>query len=295
MKPRRYHHYMSILLTGLLLVGCGTGQNDQPAPGGNQGAAPAPAPAGGQLSGKITASGSTALLPLVKQAANEFQKLHPNLTIDVSGGGSGTGLKQVSEGTVNIGNSDVEAGNEFPGLVDHQVAIAPFVLIVNNSVTVDNLTKEQAGKIFTGQIKNWKEVGGQDEKITIIGRAESSGSRRVIKQLVLPEGQDFAKESIVQDSSGSLRTAVDQTSGAIGYVDAPYATGNVKILKFDGVEYTPDNVINGTYKLFAYEHMYTKGEPDANTRAFLDYILSDEFQSTYVEQLKFISVNKGKK
>jgi len=232
---------------------------------------------------------------LVKQAANEFQKLHPNLTIDVSGGGSGTGLKQVSEGTVNIGNSDVEAGDDFPGLVDHQVAIAPFVLIVNNSVTVDNLTKEQAGKIFTGQIKNWKEVGGQDEKITIIGRAESSGSRRVIKQLVLPEGQDFAKDSIVQDSSGSLRTAVDQTSGAIGYVDAPYATGNVKILNFDGVEYTPDNVINGTYKLFAFEHMYTKGEPDANTRAFLDYILSDEFQSTYVEQLKFISVNKGKK
>lgn len=293
MKPRRYHYYMSILLTGLLLVGCGTGQNDQPAPGGNQGAAPAPA--GEQLSGKITASGSTALLPLVKQAANEFQKLHPNLTIDVSGGGSGTGLKQVSEGTVNIGNSDVEAGDDFPGLVDHQVAIAPFVLIVNNSVTVDNLTKEQAGKIFTGQIKNWKEVGGQDEKITIIGRAESSGSRRVIKQLVLPEGQDFAKDSIVQDSSGSLRTAVDQTSGAIGYVDAPYATGNVKILNFDGVEYTPDNVINGTYKLFAFEHMYTKGEPDANTRAFLDYILSDEFQSTYVEQLKFISVNKGKK
>lgn len=293
MNLKRYRPFISLVLTGLLLVGCGAGQDQQPAPAGGQGAAPAPA--GQQLSGKITVSGSTALLPLVKQAAVEFQRKQPNLTIDVSGGGSGTGLKQVSEGTVNIGNSDVEAGADFPGLVDHQVAIAPFVLIVNQSVTVDNLTKDQAAKIFTGQIRNWKEVGGQDQKITIIGRAESSGSRKLIKQLILPEGQDFAKDSIVQDSSGSLRTAVDQTSGSIGYVDAPYATGNVKILKFDGVDYSPDNVINGSYKLFAYEHMYTKGEPDANTKAFLDYILSDEFQTTYVEQLKFIAVSKMKK
>jgi phosphate transport system substrate-binding protein len=274
-----------------LMAGCATDKTEE-----NQGGA-APQKTETEISGKVTAAGSTALLPLVKQAAAEFQAKHKNVTIDVAGGGSGTGLKQVAEGSVDIGNSDVEAGDEYKdkGLVDHQVAVAPFVLVVNKDVTVDNLTKEQAAKIFTGEITNWKEVGGKDQKITIIGRAESSGSRKVIKKLVLPEGKDFAKNAIAQDSTGALKTAVAQTSGAIGYMDAPYADDTVKTLKFDGVEYKPENVYNGTYKLYAFEHMYTKGEPTGATKAFLDYIMSDEFQSKHVEALKFIPVSKMKK
>jgi len=232
----------------------------------------------------------------VKQAAAEFQKKHQNVTVDVSGGGSGTGLKQVAEGAVNIGNSDVEAGKEYAdkGLVDHVVAVAPYVLIVNKDVTVDNLSKDQAAKIFTGEITNWKEVGGADKKITVIGRPESSGSRKYIKSAILPKDKDFTKEAISQESSGALRTSVEQTSGSIGYVDAPYANDKIKVLKFDGVEYKPENVANKTYALYAFEHMYTKGEPDAVTKAFLDYIMSAEFQDKFVEELKFMPVTKVK-
>jgi phosphate transport system substrate-binding protein len=287
---------MAATLAAGLMVGCGTStSNDASKNTGDAGKTTTPATE--ELSGKITAAGSTALLPLVKQAATEFQNSHKNVTIDVSGGGSGTGLKQVAEGSVTIGNSDVESGKDYEGkgLVDHQVAVAPFVLVTNKDVTLTNVTKEQAGKIFTGEITNWKDVGGKDEKITIVGRPESSGSRKLIKQLVLPEGKDFAKDAIAQDSTGALRQTVEQTAGAIGYMDAPYVTDKVNVLKYEGVEYKPENLYNGTYKLYAFEHMYTKGEPDKVTKAFLDYMMSDEFQTKFVEQLKFIPVSKMKK
>jgi phosphate transport system substrate-binding protein len=275
-------------MTAGLMAGCGTkdGTKDNNTTGSdtNKNAT--------SVSGKVSASGSTALLPLVKQASAEFMDKNKDATVDVAGGGSGAGLKQVAEGSVQIGNSDVEADDKT--LIDHQVAVAPFVFVTNKDVTIDGLTKEQAGKIMTGEITNWKDVGGKDAKITIVGRAESSGTRKLIKKLVLPEGKDFAKNAISQDSTGSLRTAVAQTAGAIGYMDAPYADDTLKMLKFDNVAYTPDNVINGTYKLWAFEHMYTKGEATGATKAFIDYIMSPDFQGK-VETLKFIPVSKMKK
>ena len=276
-----------------VMAGCGKADDAQQ---GATGDANKPAQSD-DLSGKITAAGSTALMPLVKAAAEEFQAQHKNVEVSVSGGGSGTGLKQVAEGAIDIGNSDVPAGAEYAnaGLVDHVVAIAPFLLITNKDVTIDNLTKEQAGKILSGEIKNWKEVGGNDQPIKIIGRAEGSGSRKYIKSALIPEGKDFPKDAINQDSSGSLRTAVEQTPGSIGYVDAAYANQNVKVLKLDGVEYTQENVASKKYTLFSEEHMYTKGEPNKQTKAFLDYMLSDEFQNKHVEEMKFMPVNKMKK
>lgn len=287
---------MVATLAAGLMVGCGSSTTSDTS-NKNGDAGKATEPVKEELSGKITAAGSTALLPLVKQAATEFQNKHKDVTIDVTGGGSGTGLKQVAEGSVTIGNSDVESGKDYEGkgLVDHQVVVAPFVLVTNKDITLTNITKEQAGKIFTGEITNWKDVGGKDEKITIVGRAESSGSRKLIKQLVLPEGKDFTKEAIAQDSTGSLRQTVEQTAGAIGYMDAPYVTDKINVLKFENVEYKPENIFNGTYKLYAFEHMYTKGEPDKTTKAFLDYMMSDEFQTKFVEELKFIPVSKMKK
>jgi phosphate transport system substrate-binding protein len=281
-----------VTMTAGLMVGCGTSNNaGQNTTGGST------APAQQELSGKVTASGSTALLPLVKQAATEFQDKNTKVTVDVSGGGSGTGQKQVAEGSVNIGNSDVVADATYKdaNLVDHQVAVAPFILITNKDTGVTALTKDQAGKILTGDIKNWKDVGGKDEKITIIGRAESSGSRKYIKSAVLPQGKDFVKDALVQDSSGSLRQAVAQTAGSIGYVDAPYANDTITVLDFDGVKYSPENVENGTYKLFAYEHMFTKGEATGTTKAFLDYMMSDAFQTSSVEKAGFIPMAKMKK
>lgn len=246
-------------------------------------------PAEAELSGTVTASGSSALLPLVKQAATEFMDKNTKVTVNVTAGGSGTGLKNVADGTSDIGNSDVEAGEEYAdkGLVDHVVAIAPFAIIVNNDVKIDNLSKEDAAKIFKGEITNWKEVGGEDKKITVVHRPDSSGSRKLVKQIVL-DGAEFTKDGVTQESSGAMKTAVSQTSGAIGYIDTPYLDESLKAVKMDGVAYSKEAIKDGSYKLYGVEHMYTKGEPTGAVKAFIDYILSEDFQKNRVEELKFL-------
>ena len=204
-------------------------------------------------------------------------------------------MNQAAEGAVQIGTSDVDlpAAYKDKGLVDHKVVVEPFVFITDKENKVDNLTRQQAIGILTGQITNWKEVGGEDRAITLIHRAKSSGSRAAISEVVLA-GQSFTDNAIIQDSNGAVRTAVSNTPGAVGYVDAPYADDSVKVLQFDGVEYSPQNILEGRYPIYGYGHMYTKGEPEGPVKAFIDYILSDDFQNTQVEKLGFIPINKLK-
>ncbi|MBP2651865.1 MAG: phosphate binding protein [Firmicutes bacterium] len=270
----------ALVLTTGLLGGCGGSTKE---------------PATAEIQGTVTASGSTALLPLLKPAQEEFQKKNNKVTVNISGGGSFTGMNQVVSGAVNIGNSDVAVPDELKdkGLVDHQVAVAPFVFVVNPSVTVDNLTQQQYVDILTGKITNWKEVGGKDEKITIIHRAKSSGSRATIADIVL-KGAAFTDNAVIQDSNGAVRAGIASTPGAIGYIDAAYVDNTVKGLAYNGVKYLPENVINKTYPVYAYEHMYTKGEADGPVKAFIDYVLSKEFQETYVEKNGFLPITKMK-
>jgi phosphate transport system substrate-binding protein len=244
----------------------------------------------------ISAAGSTALQPLVQLAANDFMAQNTGVQVNLSGGGSFTGLTNVASGAVDIGNSDVFVTDELKdkGLVDHQVAVAPFLLITNNDVTIDNLTKAQAMDIFTGGIKNWKEVGGQDKPIAIIGRARSSGSRATIIKTVM-DGKDFTEAATAQDSNGNVITGVAQTPGAIGYIDAAYLQNTVKALKFNGVAYSADTVGSGEYPIYALEHMYTKGEATGTVKLFLDYIMSPQFQDKNVATKGFLAISKIKK
>ncbi|WIW71342.1 phosphate ABC transporter substrate-binding protein [Anaerosinus gibii] len=271
-----------VLMIGLMMVaGCGSNSGDKTA---NQAA---------EVSGKVSASGSTALLPLLKPAQEEFHKMYDKVTVNIAGGGSFTGMNQVSEGTVNIGNSDVALPTEFKdkGIVDHKVVVLPFVFITNKDVTVDNLTEQQTVDILTGKITNWKEVGGQDKAITIIHRAKSSGSRATITETVL-KGAAFTDQAVIQDSNGAVKAAIANTPGAIGYVDAPYADGSVKTLDYNGVKYSPEAVTSGKYPVYSYGHMYTKGEATGATKAFIDYVMSADFQNTYVEKTGFIPITK---
>lgn len=275
------------LVALLALAGCG------------QAAAPqGTAPSAAIDKKTITAAGSTALQPLAQTAAKEFMAKNNGVQVNVSGGGSFTGLNNVASGSVEIGNSDVfaDAAPELKdkGLVDHQVAVAPFLIIVNKDVTVDDLSQAQLTDIFTGKITNWKDVGGKDEKITIIGRAASSGSRATISKVVMG-GKDFTSAATAQDSTGNLITGVAQTPGSIGYIDAAYLKDTVKALKYNGVAYSTDAVTSGKYPIYAYEHMYTKGEATGTVKAYLDYIMSADFQNANVEKAGFISVSKMKK
>ncbi len=243
----------------------------------------------------ISLAGSTAIQPLADAAGKEFMAKYPEVQVNLSGGGSGTGMNNVASGAVDIGNSDVDVPDELKdkGLVDHKVAVAPFLIIINKDVTVDNLSKQQLTDIFTGKITNWKEVGGKDEKISIIGRAASSGTRKTINKIVM-DGAPFTDAATAQDSTGNLLTGVAATPGSIGYIDAAYLNDTVKAIKYDGVEYTAANVINGTYKIWSYEHMYTKGEATGTIKAFIDFMLSDDVQTKIVEQKGFIPMSKMK-
>jgi len=242
----------------------------------------------------INAVGSSAMQPLVEAAGEQYSSNHLGKFINVQGGGSGTGLSQVQAGAVQIGDSDLFAeekeGIDSKLLVDHKVAIVGLTPIVNKEVGVSDISMENLRKIFTGEITNWKEVGGKDQEIVLINRAAGSGSRHTFEQWVL-DGQK-PKGSQEQDSTGMVRQIVSTTPGAISYVAFSYVTKDIGTLKIDGVEPTEDNVKDNKWVIWSYEHMYTKGKPEGLTKDFLEYMLTDEVQEDIVPQLGYIPVSQ---
>ncbi len=240
-----------------------------------------------ELSGSITAAGSSALQPLAELGAKMFADKNPGATVNVQGGGSGTGLKLVSEGSVEVGNSDIYAkdkeGIDAATLKDNKVCVIGFAAVTNPKVKVESLKKQQLIDIFTGKIKNWKEVGGADIAITIINRPASSGTRATFKQFGLDGKEEVA--GLTQDSSGAVKQAVVQTEGAISYLALSYFADaankeGLNVLKIDGVEANVENISTDKYKIWSYEHMYTKGESNELTKAYMNYMLSDEMKAS---------------
>ncbi|MHA0857426.1 phosphate ABC transporter substrate-binding protein [Paenibacillus sp. CMAA1364] len=254
------------------------------------------------ISGSILAVGSTALQPLVEQVGQKFMAdaRYSGVAVQVQGGGSGTGLTQVSGGQADIGNSDVfaeeklketEKANE---LVDHQVAVVAMATVANKDIGVDSLNKQQLVDIFTGTIKNWKELGGIDEGIVIINRPSSSGTRSTFEKYALGTKVEDIAGSIIEESSGNVRKLVGETPGAIGYLALSYLNDSIKSVQYDGIDATVENVTTGDYPVWAYEHMYTKGEPTTVVKAFLDYMISDEVQNGDVVELGYIPATQMK-
>lgn len=245
-----------------------------------------------ELSGSLVLSGSTALQPLASAAAEQFMNTNAKVSVQVNGGGSGTGLSQVSQGAVQIGNSDVFAEEKnISGLVDNKVAVVGMTAAINPKAGIKDIKKADLIKVFTGKITNWKELGGADQKITLVNRPDSSGTRAVFNKLAL-DGATPA-EGITEDASNTVKKIISETPGAIGYLALSYFTDNtVTKMSIDGVQATPENIQTGKFPVWAYEHMYTKGEPTALEKAFLDYMIGDEVQTNILPKQGYLAVTK---
>ncbi|MEO2076320.1 MAG: phosphate ABC transporter substrate-binding protein [Bacillus sp. (in: firmicutes)] len=280
----------------VFMAACGGGTNTDKAAGNTEKETPKTEEKK-ELSGSLVISGSSAMQPLVAAAAEEFMAENPKVDVQVNAGGSGTGLSQVAEGSVQIGNSDVFAeekeGIPADQLVDHKVAVVGMTAAVNPKVGIKDIKKEDLIKVFTGKITNWKELGGKDQKIVLVNRPDSSGTRAVFNKFAL-DGATPA-EGITEDSSNTVKKIINETDGAIGYLAFSYFTDDsVTPLAIDGVEPTAENVQSGKFPVWAYEHSYTKGEATDLAKAFLDYLMSDDIQNNLLKEQGYLPVTKMK-
>ena len=244
---------------------------------------------------KITIVGSSALQPLIEQAGNDYHLAHMSSNIVVQGGGSGTGLSQVQAGAVEVGTSDVYAetqkGIDAKKLEDYPVAVVGIVPIANKGVGVKNLSPKQLSDIFTGKITNWRQVGGKNQSIIVINRSRGSGTRSTFEDLIL-KGKD-AVNSQEQDSNGTVKKIVNSTPGTISYISFPYANDqNIQKISINHVQPENKNIPTNKWPLWSYEHMYTKGQPNKATAAFIKYVLSEKVQKDLVPKIGYISVHE---
>lgn len=267
-----------------------------------------------KLSGSITADGSTALQPLLNLAAPMFRSKYSAVfsgSVMINGGGSGTGLTDVEAGTVDIGNSDVtvaQAGKNFTDLVDHPVCVVAVAMVVSSDVSShfgsNAISMDSIKKIYAGTITNWKDIpgsGGYDKPILVCYRKAGSGTRTLFETfgtgVKFDESAAYVKDNDAfkfTNASSDLQSAVDNAQGAIGYETLPYANGMRKLpVDFGGGAVPCDyaHVNNGTYKIWGFEHLYTKGKPNATVQAFIDFVTSADFQSTILSNGYGLSSN----
>lgn len=294
---------MGILLALLLpmLAACGSSTGSPTtAP-----AAPAAttAPAAGGVSGKLTLAGSSALLPLMQEAANQFQAKNPGAQITVTAGDSGAGCTQVCEGKIDIGNSDVKLSDDektklnCADVTETAVAIQAFAPVANKKGpgSLSSLTKQQLVDIFSGKVTNWKDVGGDDQEIVLINRAKGSGTRaNMAKFLFAGDDKQFATGASEEDNNETVKQTVSQTPGAISYLGFAYLNSpDMLALSVDGVAPTKEDIQAGKWPIGGPGYSITKGPGSDLAQAFLAFVTSADFQnSAAFSKLGFVPITK---
>ena len=233
------------------------------------------------LSGSISMVGSTSMEKLANALSEAFMEEYPDVTVTAEFVGSGAGIEAVTNGTADIGNSSRSLKDEekAAGVVENVVAIDGIAVCVDPANEVADLTKEQLTNIYNGTVTNWKEVGGADEPIIVIGREAGSGTRGAFEELVDPK--DACKYANELDSTGAVIAKVASTPGAIGYASLDALDDSVKALSLEGVEATAENIKAGNYFLSRPFVMATKGEISEQNdlvQAWFDYVMGDEGQ-----------------
>ncbi|KIX12719.1 phosphate ABC transporter substrate-binding protein [Dethiosulfatarculus sandiegensis] len=247
----------------------------------------APALAGG----KITITGSTTVLPVAQKAAEVFMNKHQGLNITVAGTGSGDGIKSIIDGTADIGDASRDMKKkeikraEDKGVtpVKHVVGLDCIVPIVNPSNQLRDLTLAQLKDIYTGKVKNWKEVGGADKPVVVISRDSSSGTFEVWNKKVLKK-ERVRPDAQLQASNGAVAQAVAGNKYAIGYVGIGYLNSKIKGLTVGGVQASAKTAMDKSYPVARALFMFTNGQPKGDVKAFLDFVKSDAGQKIVKEE-----------
>ena len=259
---------LSVLIVFMMclgLAGCGGGSNS----------------ASDDISGKVSLNGSTSMEKFVNALSEGIKEKYPNLQLEAQFTGSGAGLEAVASKTTDIGDSSRALTDEekAKGLEENIVAIDGIATITNKSNKVTNLTKDQLAKIYTGQITNWKDLGGQDEAIVVIGRESGSGTRDAFEEIL--DIADQCQLAQTLNETGAVAAAVQSTPGAIGYISLDALNDKVKALQLDGVAPSEETVKDGSYTLQRPFVMATKGEiseQSAQVQAVFEFINSDAGQ-----------------
>ena len=296
----RHSKLLALIGAGILavttLVACGNGDAATAQPSAvessvaestvAESSAAAPAETTADLSGSISMVGSTSMEKLANALSEAFMEEYPDVTVTAEFVGSGAGIEAVTNGTADIGNSSRSLKDEekAAGVVENVVAIDGIAVCVDPANEVADLTKEQLTNIYNGTITNWKEVGGADEPIIVIGREAGSGTRGAFEELV--DLKDACKYANELDSTGAVIAKVASTPGAIGYASLDALDDSVKALSLEGVEATAENIKAGNYFLSRPFVMATKGEISEQNdlvQAWFDFVLGDEGQQVASE------------
>ena len=259
--------------------------------------------AGGQQEGAESASysmgGSTTVEPVIRSAIEAYEAVDPNVRLSYEAQGSSVGVQGALDGVYLIGGASRELKSKEidAGAVATPIALDGIAVVANESVLVDNLTREQVAGIYNGSIKNWSEVGGADKAIVVVNRDEASGTRVAFMELTLHKvfgkESDFLKDAITVESNGDMVTKVGSTPDSIGfcglgYVDKAVSSGAKSVL-IDGVEPSVDNILEGSYKISRKLNVVTLGQPEGFAKTFIEYLLGADGQ-TIVEDEGFIAL-----
>ena len=235
-----------------------------------------------KLSGAVTLAGSTSMQKLCEAMIESFEEAYPDITVTAEYTGSGAGLEALAGGKTDIGNASrsLKDGEKQSGAVENIVAIDGIAVITHKDSVVSDLTAQQLTDIYTGKITNWKDLGGADEAIVVLGREAGSGTRGAFEELLKIEDQCAYAQEL--DSTGGVLAKVAATPGSIGYVSLDVVDDTVKALSLDGVAPTEENIVAGSYKLsrpFVMATLGTIEEQNDLVKTWFHYVQSDEGQA----------------
>jgi len=243
----------------------------------------------------LTIAGSTTVQPIVTRAAEVYAQSNPDMRMGVQGGGSGTGIRMVGEGSIDIGASSRELSEDEllknPDLLVHPIAIDCITIVVHPSNSIEDLSIQNIRDIFAGKITNFREVGGPDRKIVLVIREDGSGTRSTFEEMVMKD-TEISNAALQKPASGAIRFTVSGNENTIGYLGIGYLDETVKAISVNEVSPSEENVREGHYLLSRNLYLITKGEPMGEAKKFIDFILSEDGQKI-VRAEGFIGVRKN--